>query len=289
MSGYLKPRKKLLLDLIVSEKSLVRGLDIANELFLALEDRGHHVELAAYAQSFHRHPVEVREQAGRNHHYLDLWTPYQPTLLFIGTVAIGLTLFEMSEETEVRYENGKYIPVDPLLIAKQKYSAYTWTSKHDIPCGRFCLQAYSPYYNTEWQQQWRESKAGNLERQFKTIISTLEQQASQIVGLVNEEARLAEIQRQKRELEWQRWQIEEAERKRVRDIKESKADLLGIIDAWAEAKRIESFFEEVESRTSTFNQEEPGAILKRLAEARELLGAIDALERLKAWKTPRER
>ena len=289
MSGYLKPRKKLLLDLIVSEKSLVRGLEIANELFLALEDRGHHVELAAYAQSFHRHPVEVREQAGRNHHYLDLWTPYQPTLLFIGTVAIGLTLFEMSEETEVRYENGKYIPVDPLLIAKQKYSAYTWTSKHDIPCGRFCLQAYSPYRNTEWQQQWRESKSGNLERQFKTIISTLEKQSSDIVGLVNEEARLAEIQRQKRELEWQRWQIEEAERKRVRDIKESKADLLGIIDAWAEAKRIESFFEEVESRTSTFNQEEPGAILKRLAEARELLGAIDALERLKAWKTPRER
>ena len=289
MSGYLKPRKKLLLDLIVSEKSLSRGLEIANELFLALEDRGHHVEIAAYAQSFHRNPVEVTEQLGRTQHYSDVWSPYQPTLLFIGTVAIGLTLFEMSEETEVRYENGKYIPVDPLLIAKQKYSAYTWTSKHDIPCGRFCLQAYSPYYNTEWQQQWRESKAGNLERQFKTIISTLEQKSSDIVGLVNEEARLAEIQRQKQELEWQRWQIEEAERKRVRDIKESKADLLGIIDAWAEAKRIESFFEEVESRTLTFGQEEPSAIINRLAEARELLGGFDALERLKAWKTPKER
>jgi spore coat polysaccharide biosynthesis predicted glycosyltransferase SpsG len=151
------------------------------------------------------------------------------------------------------------------------------------------LQAYSPYRNTEWQQQWRESKTGNLERQFKTIISTLEQQSSQIVGLVNEEARLAEIQRQKRELEWQRWKIEEAERKRLRDIKESKADLLAIIEAWAEAKRIESFFEEVESRTLTFDQEEPSAIINRLAEARELLGGFDALERLKAWKTPKER
>ena len=288
-SGYLKPRKKLLLDLIVSEKSLSRGLEIANELFLALEDRGHHVVIAAHAQSFHRNPVEVREKLDRHHLYSDVWSPYQPTLLFIGTVAIGLTLFEISEEIEVRNVNGKYIPVDQLPATTQKNGSYSWTPKQDVPSGRFCLQAYSPYYNTKWQQQWRESKVGNLERQFKTIISMLEQQSSQIVGLVNEEARLAEIQRQKRELEWQRWQIEEAERKRVRDIKESKADLLGIIDAWAEAKRIESFFEEVESRTSTFNQEEPGAILKRLAEARELLGAIDALERLKAWKTPRER
>ena len=141
----------------------------------------------------------------------------------------------------------------------------------------------------EWQQQWRESKAGNLERQFKTIISTLEQKSSDIVGLVNEEARLAEIQRQQGELEWQRWQIEEAERKRIRDIKESKTDLLAIIDAWAEAKRIESFFEEVESRTSALNQEEYGAILNRLAEGRELLGGIDALECFKSWKTPKER
>jgi hypothetical protein len=289
MSGYLKPRKKLLLDLIASKKSVSRGLEIANELFLALEDRGHPVELAAYAQSFHRNTVEVREKPLRTQHYSDVWSPCQPTLLFVGTVAIGLTIFEMSEEIEVRNVNGKYIPVDHLPASKHKYGSYSWTSKQDIPSGRFCLQAYSPYRNTEWQQQWRESKSVNLERLFKTIISTLEQQSSQIVGLVNEEARLVEIQRQKRELEWQKWKIEEAERKRVRDIKESKSDLLAIIEAWAEAKRIESFFEDAESRTSALDHEEYGAIHNRLAEARELLGGIDALERFKSWKTPKER
>lgn len=29
--------------------------------------------------------------------------------MYIGTLAIGLTIIEMSEEVEVRYVNGKYI------------------------------------------------------------------------------------------------------------------------------------------------------------------------------------
>jgi hypothetical protein len=46
-AGYLKPTKKLLPDLLVSKNTLDRALDIANELFLMLEDRGYSVTLMA--------------------------------------------------------------------------------------------------------------------------------------------------------------------------------------------------------------------------------------------------
>ena len=44
--GYLKPQKKLLVDLIVSKESLSRGLNMVNDLLLVLEDRGHSVVIA---------------------------------------------------------------------------------------------------------------------------------------------------------------------------------------------------------------------------------------------------
>jgi hypothetical protein len=44
--GYLKPAKKLLVDLAVSKTALDKALAFANELFLALEERGHRVVIA---------------------------------------------------------------------------------------------------------------------------------------------------------------------------------------------------------------------------------------------------
>ena len=289
--GYLKPNKKLMMDLIVSEKSLSRGLELANELYLDLEDHGHHVALATYGRHFNRAPVDEHEQAKRNIHYSDLWNPGQPTLVFIGTVAIGLTLFEMSEQIEVRWINGEYIPVSELLASKSNtyLSSHTWTTTQDRPTGRFCLQAYSPYSGANWQKQWRESKPGNLQNQFKSIVATLEQEAGVIVKLVEEAERLAEIRHQQWELERQKRLREEAERKRLKDLNDSKADLLSIIEAWAEAKRISDFFTEAETRAHSLSEEDREILQSRLIEARELLGDTDVLRRFKTWKTPKER
>jgi hypothetical protein len=69
------------------------------------------------------------------------------TVTFIGTVAIGLTVFEMSENVEVRHIDGDYVKVTELTPQQLRKIArsYSWTSKQDMPSGRLCIQAYSPY------------------------------------------------------------------------------------------------------------------------------------------------
>jgi hypothetical protein len=44
--GYLRPFKRNLVDIFVSNDTLTYPLDTANELFLRLEERGHRVMLA---------------------------------------------------------------------------------------------------------------------------------------------------------------------------------------------------------------------------------------------------
>jgi hypothetical protein len=45
----------------------------------------------------------------KHHHYNNIWSPQRCTVVYIGTVAIGLTLIELSENVESRYVNGEYV------------------------------------------------------------------------------------------------------------------------------------------------------------------------------------
>jgi hypothetical protein len=65
--------------------------------------------------------------------------------------------------------------------------------------------------------------------------------------------------------------------------------LLSIISAWGEVRRIEGFFEDVETRLATLAEDEANAVRGRLKLARELIGEADALRRLRQWKAPKER
>jgi len=49
------------------------------------------------------------------------WNPARETLVFVGTVAIGPTLYELTEHVDVRYVNGKYA-----RLAASGLSAATW-------------------------------------------------------------------------------------------------------------------------------------------------------------------
>lgn len=84
-SGYLKPTKKRMLDLLVSKDTLKRGVELANEFFLLLEDYGYDVSLADRERLFSRTAVEERESGGTGRHYPDLWHPGAPTVVFIET------------------------------------------------------------------------------------------------------------------------------------------------------------------------------------------------------------
>lgn len=289
--GFLKPRKRTMVDIITSMDTLDRVIDVANELYLSFERRGHSIILAPYGQNISRHSVDEREKGGRQERYSDLWFPWRCTLVFIGTVSIGLTIFEMSENVEVQYENGKYTRVSDLPTKKPKRHSYShsWTTTLDLPSGRLCVQVYSPYPRAAWMRQWRETKTGDFPRKLSGIVKELESEAVKLARLVEEGERKAEIERQQWEARQREREREEAVQRRIRAKEESREQLLNIIDSWAEARRIEDFFADAERRAGDLPNDEKLVILERLRLAREFIGGTDALKRFKSWKAPDER
>jgi len=289
-SGYFRPNKRLMVDVIASKQTCGRALDVANELFLLFEERGHVVAFERQGLSLRRYTVDEREKGGRDHHYSDLWSPARNTIVSVGTVLIGLTIFEMSENVEVKYQDGKYTRVSELPVKKSKrYESYSWTSMHDLPSGRLCVQAYSPYHRAEWRRQWRETKTGDFPGKLSAIVKELKREAATIAQLVEEGDRKAEIERQRREAQYLVWCREEAERKRIKAEKESREEIFKIIGAWAEEKRIEEFFADVEQRAANLNTDEKEIIQERLKLARRMVGDVDALRHLRLWRSPDER
>ncbi|HGM6124409.1 TPA: hypothetical protein ACKPZ8_002769 [Pseudomonas aeruginosa] len=131
-SGYLKPSQRRLVDVVVSEPMLDDALDMANALFLRLEAAGYRVMLAPSDRIYSRASVEEREKPGKtvNNRYPSLWHPSKATVVFVGSVAIGLTLFEMTEELEARYVDGEYIPLGKLPATERcrLMPSWSWTT-----------------------------------------------------------------------------------------------------------------------------------------------------------------
>ncbi|MDO9234160.1 MAG: hypothetical protein Q8N02_11440 [Methylotenera sp.] len=290
-SPYLKPYKKLAIDLVVSQDTLERGLSITSQFYLLLEDIGNRVRIAPYDQHIYRAEVDERENTKPNRFYSDLWHPYRPTVVYIQDVVIGLTIFEISEEVEVGYLNGEYIPMalylqNPKIKSK---SVYTFTTTQNIPSGRLCIQAYSTHPGTKWLKQWRESKPGEFSKTLKTIVNELCEAAPEIAQATKVAIQEAEERKRQWDIEREKDRLEAEERRRVKNLKDSQDELFSIIEAWAEAKRIDEFFQDAQFRANELSLDDRQAIEARLTEARKLLGTLDALERFKAWKSPENR
>lgn len=263
---------------------------VANELFLLFEERGHAVAFERQGLSLRRYAVDEREKGGKGRHYSDLWGPARNTIVTIGTVLIGLTIFEMSENVEVKYHDGKYVRVSGLPARKpRRHESYSWTSMHDLPSGRLCVQAYSPYHRADWKRQWRETKAGDFPDKLSAIVKELKREAAIIAQLVEEGERKAEIERQEWEAKQIIWRREEEERRRIKAIKDSREELSEIIKGWAKAKRTEEFFADAERGAADLGDDEKAMILERLKLAREMVGSTNALLWLRSWKAPDER
>lgn len=290
-SPYLKPYKKLSIDLIVSQNTLERGLSITSQFYLLLEDIGNRVRIAPYDQHIYRAEVDERENTKPNRYYSDLWHPYRPTVVYIQDILIGLTVFEISEEVEVGYLNGEYIPMalhlqNPKIKSK---SVYTFTTTQNIPSGRLCIQAYSTYPGTNWRKQWRESKPGEFSKTLKTIVSDLCNSAVEVAQATKVAIQEAEERQRKWDIEREKDRREAEERRRVKNLKDSQDELFSIIEAWAEAKRIDEFFKDAQFRANELSVDDRQAIETRLTEAKKLLGTLDALERFMTWKSPGNR
>lgn len=87
----------------------------------------------------------------------------------------------------------------------------------------------------------------------------------------------------------EQWEREEAERRTAKALKESKEELLGIIEMWAASKRLEEFFADAEHKMKNLAEGERTHSMERLRRARKLIGSTDALERFQSWKAPEDR
>jgi hypothetical protein len=243
-SGYLKPAKRLLVDLAVSKTGLEKALSFADALFWQLEDSGHKVVIAAEHERFRRAAVDQHEVPVKNRDYSDLWSPGRSTVVYIGTLALGLTIIELSEAADAKIVNSAYIRLDKAVAERMKAKdpGSWWLTKHDFPSGRLCLQAYCPYWQAEWTKQWREAKDEDLKKRIPSIVKELIESAPEIVKLVEKGERQAALEHQQWEENQKKWERERAEKRAAGALKKSKEQLLKFIDTWAEAKRINEFF-----------------------------------------------
>jgi hypothetical protein len=289
--GYLRPAKRNLVDIFVSAEALQRTLETSSRLFDALEARGYRVCLPAGGAYHGRPSVDPRDKPDKRTYWHYCWRPGRGTIVFLGTLAVGLTVYELSERVQVVRQDGRYVrATDPTISQARRRRADLWVHEEDLPSGRLCVRAYCPYGYVTWSKEWREAKPGDLAHRAKRIASELAREAPTLLRLIEEGKRKADLDYQEREEQWRRWQEEEAETKRLKAIDESRADLLAIVATWASANRIERFFRDAARRAEACDHAgEKAAILEQLRRGRHLLGSVDALEHFRSWRTPDER
>lgn len=284
--GRLRPRRSLLVDVYVSKDTLGKALRTANALFLELEGRGHRVVMPTRDNEFYRPPVDADP---RGPSYDDSWTPKRPTIAYLGTVAIGLTLFELTGSVLMRLSDGKWVRVPQRVAATSHVGGWNAPMTRTVTNGLLCLRATCPYGVASWERRWSEVKRGELLSKVKEIATELEGETPALVKLVEEGERLAERQRKEREEQYQKYLREEQERRRQENIKAARTELMAAIQAWGALRNIEAFFASVEAQTASLPDDERAVILDRLARGRALIGPIDALQRLREWVAPEER
>ncbi len=291
--NHLKPYKKLLVDVMASKTGLDNALGFANDLFNALESVGYRVVLAPNGEQLRRGQIDELETPRKRQGYFhsNLWSPYRPTLVYVGTVAIGLAIIEMSEEVLMRYVNGKYIRDADYVAPKssRRYHDHTWTTTKELPCGRLRLVAYSPFWRASWQTSWQESKNSSLSREIPQIVKAIEDAAIELVEKLKEADRQAEIARLERLAEEEKRRQEEDRRRIQQSIKDSKDHLGQIIQSWGSVMTVERFLRDVEERAETLPVDEGQQIMERLRLAREFVGTQNPLDFFMSWKTPLER
>ncbi len=292
---YLRPYKKLLVDVTASKTGLDKALACANDLFNALESAGHRVVLAPSDEHFRYREIEEREepQARQYDRYPRLWRPQHPTVVYVGTVAIGLAVVEMSEAILMRYINGKYIreaDYVPPKASRHYHDFYrTRTITEELPCGRLRLIAYSPYWRVTWSTQWQETQKASLTGKLPAIVKEIENAAVDMVDKLHEAERQAEIERQQQLAAEEKWRQEEDRRKVNQSIKDSQAQLRQIIETWSDVMNVERFFQGVQDRALALPDDQRDPLLERLKLARHFIGTQNPLDFFLAWRTPRER
>ncbi|MEM9635594.1 MAG: hypothetical protein AAGA50_30000 [Pseudomonadota bacterium] len=293
-SGYLKPFKKLLVDVATSPTGLEKGLDLANELLMAFEAAGHHVSISQASSNYRRASIDerlVRKTERKAYRLYGPWSPMRPTIVSLGRISFGISIIEMTEETLLRYVRGDYYPESEIQKLRLRPGAltHTWTTTKSQPCGRLRLTIYSPYGHVDWRMEWEERGDEPLAAKAASIVKQVKGKVRTVIAMREEADRQEEIERKKREEEWQRYLRRDDQRRIEQSIKESREELTEVIQKWTEIVSVERFFAAAEDRAKALNGDERLIIEERLQLARDLMGTQDPLDFLRAWQSPRER
>lgn len=288
-NGYLKPRKWHLVDIVVSGPGLDRALEIMNAVFLLLERYEHRVRLSPSHETFHRHDVDIKEKPRHQNSHITHWHPGRETVAYIGSVAIGITLYEISEAVEVIYHHGDYVPIANVGSDWESKYPRAWSTTKEYPSGRFCLQAYSPYQGTSWVHQWEIDKNTSLDRLANKVVKHLHGQVTLIAELALKAEQEAKRMMAQRAKEFKAWEKEQAERQQAKAHEESMKDLNDIIAHWAEMKNIAAFFKEAEEAVHRLPESERQALGQRIQEAKNMMGEHNALQELRSWRSSEEK
>jgi hypothetical protein len=293
---FLRPYKRILPDLISSAEALPRALSIANDLYLALDRQGYRVHIAPPDDGHRRiqvqeHEVERKDRKYGRYDTGSIWGPDRPTIFYIDTVPIGLTLTEMTERVTMRYLNGDYHREDSRLVRSMKpwQLTHSWTTEQDMPTGRFRIIAYSPKNGVDWSVSWQDTEQEPLVNAIPAILKTLSASRDTLQRLMTAEDE-AEAKRKK---EWQeereRYERREDARKVAQALADSQQQLAETIEKWGKAMAVERFFADAEERLAGVDGERRQYLAGRLALARAMLGSVDPLDFIRNWQAPDER
>lgn len=197
----------------------------------------------------------------------------------------------MSEDLAARYVNGRYVrETDYIAPKRARYAAdHSRTTAKSFGSGRLCLQAYSPYPRAKWGHQWRETEQRALSGRIPAIVKELMDAAGNISRLVEEGERQAVLERQRWDEEHEKWRRDDTARRAAKALKDSRDELLVLVQSWAESRRIREFLEEADRLIVGLDDSDKTVIGKRLEHARTLIGGDTAIARLRSWKSPEER
>ncbi len=289
--GYYKPTKKKLLDLNVSEKAFNSAIDFLSRFFAALGKQGYWVRLAEGNEGLHCQGIDIKEDPKEGGlRYDSLWRPCSASIICVGDMLFAFSLAEMTEYVPAEEVDGRYIRDETMIRwMRGKYDKpFRYVIKHALPTGRFFLQLYSPYSSTNWQVEFRQTKQCGLISQIPKIISAMRD----AVPLIKKQQEEARVKAEERQIQWELDEKRYQEKERIKREREAYngclAELKSIMAQWAEDKRIEQFFYEVEQDEVGLDEQQKIQIMGRLQLARKFLSEHRAVERLLKWKTPME-
>ncbi|MHA6127941.1 hypothetical protein ACX3YD_17445 [Pseudomonas fluorescens group sp. PF-1] len=289
--GYLKPAKRNLPDFVVTEPALQRAASVLLKLANCFRETNFRISIACAEIGFTRKALGDEEgRLKRSVFETHIWAPARPTVVFIGEVAIGLTVYEATVEKEMVYLDGQYLPVNEAKALKpglwdRKTKTFYRRSAQRVASKRLCLRAYSPYGRVDWAHTWTEEKVSLL-KQLDDIVLALVDRAK-ILG-----PQIAEADRQAAE-ERKRWDAERAiataryERSLIIQAREdSLRNLLKVIDKWSSDRKLQDFFDDIATRSVGMDGDALAELLAKVQEAKSLLTSSDSVEALMSWAPP---